>query len=108
MLLLGISRPGARGVRGCARFRSHQLRWRRTQLCRVVLWHVRMLQNLRNRYPSYIYPPAVVFPIRHLLRTGEIRDLVIVSERQMVKGVSRIIAVTGGDAKAVGKTRNFY
>nr|XP_055074102.1 alanine--tRNA ligase, mitochondrial [Misgurnus anguillicaudatus] len=36
----------------------------------------------------------------HLLRTGEIRDLVIVSERQMVKGISRIIAVTGDEAKA--------
>ncbi|KAK3509974.1 hypothetical protein QTP70_023795 [Hemibagrus guttatus] len=35
----------------------------------------------------------------HLLRTGGIQDLVIVSERQMVKGISRIIAVTGDDAK---------
>ncbi|XP_051979558.1 alanine--tRNA ligase, mitochondrial [Xyrauchen texanus] len=35
----------------------------------------------------------------HLLRTGQIMDLVIVSERQMVKGISRIIAVTGDEAK---------
>ncbi|XP_047668285.1 alanine--tRNA ligase, mitochondrial isoform X1 [Tachysurus fulvidraco] len=35
----------------------------------------------------------------HLLRTGGIQDLAIVSERQMVKGISRIIAVTGDDAK---------
>uniref|UniRef100_A0A3P8Z6N4 alanine--tRNA ligase n=1 Tax=Esox lucius TaxID=8010 RepID=A0A3P8Z6N4_ESOLU len=35
----------------------------------------------------------------HLRRTGEIGDLVIVSERQMVKGISRIIAVTGDDAR---------
>ncbi|XP_030627949.1 alanine--tRNA ligase, mitochondrial [Chanos chanos] len=35
----------------------------------------------------------------HLLRTGGIRDLVIVSERQMVKGISRVVAVTGDDAK---------
>ncbi|XP_072527226.1 alanine--tRNA ligase, mitochondrial isoform X2 [Salminus brasiliensis] len=35
----------------------------------------------------------------HLLRTGGIGDFVIVSERQMVKGISRIIAVTGGDAE---------
>ncbi|KAG7315507.1 hypothetical protein KOW79_021595 [Hemibagrus wyckioides] len=35
----------------------------------------------------------------HLLRTGGIQDLVIVSERQMVKGISRIVAVTGDDAK---------
>uniref|UniRef100_A0A8C1QBD6 Alanine--tRNA ligase n=1 Tax=Cyprinus carpio TaxID=7962 RepID=A0A8C1QBD6_CYPCA len=37
----------------------------------------------------------------HLLRTGAIRDFVIVSERQMVKGISRIIAVTGDEAKKV-------
>ncbi|KAL1006215.1 hypothetical protein UPYG_G00069350 [Umbra pygmaea] len=35
----------------------------------------------------------------HLMRTGEIRDLVIISERQLVKGISRIIAVTGDNAR---------
>ncbi|KAF6734215.1 Alanine--tRNA ligase, mitochondrial [Oryzias melastigma] len=34
----------------------------------------------------------------HLLRTGAIEDLVIVSEKQMVKGISRLVAVTGHDA----------
>ncbi|XP_035993579.1 alanine--tRNA ligase, mitochondrial [Fundulus heteroclitus] len=34
----------------------------------------------------------------HLLRTGAIQDLVIVSEKQLVRGISRIIAVTGQDA----------
>ncbi|XP_023809293.1 alanine--tRNA ligase, mitochondrial isoform X3 [Oryzias latipes] len=34
----------------------------------------------------------------HLLRTGAIEDLVIVSEKQMVKGISRVVAVTGRDA----------
>ncbi|XP_029374731.1 alanine--tRNA ligase, mitochondrial isoform X2 [Echeneis naucrates] len=34
----------------------------------------------------------------HLLQTGSVQDLVIVSERQMVKGISRIIAVTGREA----------
>ncbi|XP_023663476.1 alanine--tRNA ligase, mitochondrial [Paramormyrops kingsleyae] len=34
----------------------------------------------------------------HLLRTGYIRDFVIVSERQMVKGISRVVAVTGEEA----------
>uniref|UniRef100_A0A4W4HSH6 Alanine--tRNA ligase n=1 Tax=Electrophorus electricus TaxID=8005 RepID=A0A4W4HSH6_ELEEL len=43
----------------------------------------------------------------HLLRTGGIRHLVITSERQMVKGISRIVAVTGDDAKQVGSGR-FY
>ncbi|XP_054459989.1 alanine--tRNA ligase, mitochondrial isoform X1 [Anoplopoma fimbria] len=35
----------------------------------------------------------------HLLQTGAIEDLLVVSERQMVKGISRIIAVTGLEAK---------
>ncbi|XP_030598859.1 alanine--tRNA ligase, mitochondrial isoform X2 [Archocentrus centrarchus] len=34
----------------------------------------------------------------HLLQTGTIEDLVIVSERQLVKGISRIVAVTGQEA----------
>uniref|UniRef100_A0A671MSB4 Alanine--tRNA ligase n=1 Tax=Sinocyclocheilus anshuiensis TaxID=1608454 RepID=A0A671MSB4_9TELE len=40
----------------------------------------------------------------HLLRTGAIRDFVIVSERQMVKGISRILAVTGDEAKKAQET----
>lgn len=35
----------------------------------------------------------------HLLQTGAIEDLLIVSERQTVKGVSRIVAVTGREAQ---------
>ncbi|XP_072912340.1 alanine--tRNA ligase, mitochondrial isoform X1 [Hemitrygon akajei] len=35
----------------------------------------------------------------HLSRTGLIQDLVIVSERQLGKGVSRLIAVTGQEAR---------
>nr|XP_015218024.1 PREDICTED: alanine--tRNA ligase, mitochondrial [Lepisosteus oculatus] len=35
----------------------------------------------------------------HLQRTGEIKDLVIVAERQLVKGISRIVAVTGEEAR---------
>ncbi|XP_040891471.1 alanine--tRNA ligase, mitochondrial [Toxotes jaculatrix] len=34
----------------------------------------------------------------HLLQTGAVEDLVIVSERQLVKGISRIVAVTGPEA----------
>ncbi|XP_059186184.1 alanine--tRNA ligase, mitochondrial [Centropristis striata] len=34
----------------------------------------------------------------HLLQTGAIGDLLIISEKQMVKGISRIIAVTGREA----------
>ncbi len=42
----------------------------------------------------------------HLLQTGAIEDLVIVSERQMVKGISRIIAVTGREAVQVSDRRD--
>ncbi|XP_035516166.1 alanine--tRNA ligase, mitochondrial [Morone saxatilis] len=40
----------------------------------------------------------------HLLQTGAIEDLVIVSERQMVKGISRIVAVTGREAARARET----
>ncbi|XP_063061887.1 alanine--tRNA ligase, mitochondrial [Engraulis encrasicolus] len=40
----------------------------------------------------------------HLKRTGCIGDLVITSERQMVRGVSRILAVTGDDAREARET----
>ncbi|XP_050951563.1 alanine--tRNA ligase, mitochondrial [Labeo rohita] len=40
----------------------------------------------------------------HLLKTGAIKDFVIVSERQMVKGISRILAVTGDEAKKARET----
>ncbi|XP_033368473.1 alanine--tRNA ligase, mitochondrial isoform X3 [Parus major] len=36
---------------------------------------------------------------RHLLQTGSVEDLAIISERQLVKGISRVIAVTGERAK---------
>ncbi|NXE48567.1 SYAM protein, partial [Casuarius casuarius] len=35
----------------------------------------------------------------HLLQTGAMEDLAIISERQLAKGISRVIAVTGGQAK---------
>ncbi|KAM9608219.1 alanine--tRNA ligase, mitochondrial isoform 6-T7 [Morphnus guianensis] len=35
----------------------------------------------------------------HLLQTGAMEDLAIISERQLVKGISRVIAVTGSQAK---------
>lgn len=39
--------------------------------------------------------------LSHLMRTGAIQDLLIVSERQMVKGISRIVAMTGREAAQV-------
>lgn len=39
---------------------------------------------------------------RHLLRTGAVGDLVIVGERQLTKGTTRLLAVTGEQAQQVG------
>ncbi|XP_025030871.1 alanine--tRNA ligase, mitochondrial isoform X2 [Python bivittatus] len=35
----------------------------------------------------------------HLLQTGDIQDFTIISERQMIKGISHIVAVTGEQAR---------
>lgn len=39
---------------------------------------------------------------RHLLRTGAVGDLVIIGERQLAKGITRLLAVTGEQAQQVG------
>lgn len=38
---------------------------------------------------------------RHLLQTGDVQNFTIISERQMVKGISHIVAVTGEQARQV-------
>lgn len=48
--------------------------------------------------PDFFLPPSAH---RHLLRTGAIGDLVIVGERQLVKGITRLLAVTGEQAQQV-------
>ncbi|XP_053568683.1 alanine--tRNA ligase, mitochondrial [Bombina bombina] len=40
----------------------------------------------------------------HLLKTGAIEDVVIVSERPLAKGISRLIAITGDEAKQARET----
>ncbi|CAB1412815.1 unnamed protein product [Pleuronectes platessa] len=78
---------------------------------------IRGLRTVDEVYPDPVRVVAVAVPVSelldngtdrqtsvelccgtHLLKTGAIEDLVIVSERQMVKGISRIIAVTGQEA----------
>lgn len=44
---------------------------------------------------------ACVCVLSHLRRTGGVQDLLIISERQVAKGISRIVAVTGRDATQV-------
>ncbi|XP_040002495.1 alanine--tRNA ligase, mitochondrial isoform X1 [Xiphias gladius] len=86
----------------------------------LPLQRVRSIAGLRTvdeMYPDPVRVVSVAIPVSellddetdrqtsvelccgtHLLQTGAIEDLVIVSERQMVKGISRIIAVTGQEA----------
>ncbi|KTG34741.1 hypothetical protein cypCar_00037266 [Cyprinus carpio] len=66
----------------------------------IPLSKAKQITGLRTIDEVYPDPVRVV----HLLRTGAIRDFVIVSERQMVKGISRIIAVTGDEAKKARET----
>lgn len=72
----------------------------------VSTWSYPFLPISTDFYLSFL-PVSTFFnlflPISsHLLRTGAVQDLVIVSERQLVKGISRIVAVTGRDATRVG------
>lgn len=48
---------------------------------------------------DFLLPPSAC---RHLLRTGAIGDLVIVGERQLSRGTTRLLAVTGEQAQQVG------
>lgn len=41
---------------------------------------------------------------RHVKRTGDIKDLVITEESGIAKGIRRIIAVTGTEAREVSRT----
>lgn len=38
---------------------------------------------------------------RHLLSTGAVGDLVIIGDRQLVKGITRLLAITGEQAQQV-------
>ncbi|XP_054833913.1 alanine--tRNA ligase, mitochondrial isoform X1 [Eublepharis macularius] len=43
----------------------------------------------------------------HLLQTGDVEDLTVISERQLVKGISHIIAVTGKQARQAREAGQF-
>lgn len=51
--------------------------------------------------PSLHHHPLLRLPYRHLLRTGAVGDLVIIGDRQLVKGITRLLAVTGEQAQQV-------
>lgn len=48
--------------------------------------------------PDILFPPS---SHRHLLRTGAIGDLVIIGDRQLSKGTTRLLAITGEQAQQV-------
>ncbi|KAG2467079.1 SYAM protein, partial [Polypterus senegalus] len=61
-----------------------------------------LLKELPNILTDNNSTTTVFF--KHLLRTGVIKDFVIVSDRQLVKGITRIVAVTGDQAKEARET----
>lgn len=52
-------------------------------------------------HPSPHHLPFLHLPSRHLLRTGAMGDLVIIGGRQLVKGITRLLAITGEQAQQV-------
>uniref|UniRef100_A0A3Q3AUC9 alanine--tRNA ligase n=1 Tax=Kryptolebias marmoratus TaxID=37003 RepID=A0A3Q3AUC9_KRYMA len=69
----------------------------RPYVCGALLWNVRPgpLVYLSSILGVSQLCLRCAYIFSHLLQTGAIKDLVIVSEKQLVKGISRIIAVTG-------------
>lgn len=64
------------------------------------------LVNLSSHQPL-LWPQTSPFSLlylssssyRHLLHTGAVGDLVIIGERQLVKGITRLLAITGEQAQ---------
>lgn len=125
----GLPRPCAGGIRGCARSpcTGPRLPGRTAHLCGAMLWDVShsslptpawgpgpppfprpwshqplvwssSCSSLSHHHSDFLLPPSAP---RHLLRTGAIGDLVIIGERQLVKGITRLLAVTGEQAQQV-------
>jgi hypothetical protein len=58
--------------------------------------------SLLPSFPSSSPDFLLLLPThRHLLRTGAVGDLVIIGERQLAKGTTRLLAVTGEQAQQV-------
>lgn len=55
----------------------------------------------RRLLPSLPYYPCPHLSSRHLLSTGAVGDLVIIGDRQLVKGITRLLAITGEQAQQV-------
>lgn len=62
--------------------------------------------NLGSHHPLLWARTSPLSPLsptssRHLLSTGAVGDLVIIGERQLVKGITRLLAITGEQAQQV-------
>ena len=59
--------------------------------CRVLRWNVSTFLALCNR--------CLPFVIRHVAKTGDIKEFTITEESGIAKGIRRIIGVTGEKAR---------
>lgn len=108
----GVSGPGPSGVCGGAGVRPVGRSDGQTDVCGALLWNVRLFTCFycktcrkcwlsESRFVHSRCSDLLLCGRSHLLRTGDVQDLLIVSERQMAKGVSRMVAVTGREAAQV-------
>lgn len=65
-----------------------------------------LLQNVKD--PKWRQVSVEFCGGTHVQKTGDIKDLVILEEGGIAKGIRRIIAVTGEDAHAVQRTANEF
>lgn len=64
-------------------------------------WVITPFQNKKREFDGNADTCHLFLLSRHLLQTGDVQDFTIVSERQLVKGISHIVAVTREQAKQV-------
>ncbi|KAG8430064.1 hypothetical protein GDO86_018548, partial [Hymenochirus boettgeri] len=71
---------------------------------RVVSVGVSVDETLRKDFQRAMWTSVELCCGTHLLRTGAIQDVVIITERPLAKGITRLIAITREEAKQARET----
>uniref|UniRef100_A0A8D2J116 Alanine--tRNA ligase n=1 Tax=Varanus komodoensis TaxID=61221 RepID=A0A8D2J116_VARKO len=71
---------------------------------RVVSVGAPVMRVLAQESKEAMHTSAELCCGTHLLQTGAVQDFTVISERQVVKGISHIVAVTGEQAKQARET----